>query len=55
MSWMFDSVPEYFSGILLKQNLVKFQKIDNPLFVKLMNRQHMFHCLNEHNKYQINI
>ena len=24
---MFDSVPEYFSGILLKQNSIKFQKI----------------------------
>ena len=36
--WMFDSVPEYFSGILFKQNSMKFQKISNPLFSKSMNR-----------------
>ena len=34
---MFELVPEYFSGILLKQNSMKFQKID-PLFAKLLNR-----------------
>ena len=38
LSWMFDSVTEYFSGILLKQNSMKFQKINYPLFAKLMNR-----------------
>ena len=51
---MFDSVTEYFSGILLKQNSMKFQKINNPLFAKLMNRLDLLHCLNEHNKYQMN-
>ena len=35
---MFEWVPEYFSEILLKQNAMKFQKINNPLFAKLMNR-----------------
>ena len=29
---------KYFSGILLKQNPMKFQKTNNPLFAKLMNR-----------------
>ena len=37
MSWMFDLIPEYFSGILLKQDLIKFQKTNNSLFAKLMN------------------
>ena len=55
LSRMFDSVPEYFSRILSKPNSMKFQKINNPLFAKLMNRWCMFQCLNEHNKYQINI
>ena len=32
---MFDLVTEYFSGILLKQNSMKFQKTDNTLFAKL--------------------
>ena len=36
--WMFDSVPEHFSGILSKQNSMKFQKINNPLLAILMNR-----------------
>ena len=35
---MFDSVPEYFTGISLQENSMKFQKINNPLFAKLMNR-----------------
>ena len=35
---MFDSVPEYFFGILLNQNSMKFQKSSNPSFAKLMNR-----------------
>ena len=35
---MFDSVPEYLSEVLLKQNSMKFKKINNPLFAKLMNR-----------------
>ena len=30
---MFDSsAPKYFSGILLNQNSMKFQKINDPLF-----------------------
>ena len=37
LSWMFDSIPEYFCGILLKQNSMKFQNI-NALFAKLMNQ-----------------
>ena len=38
LSWMIESVSKYFSGILLKPNLMKFKKINNPLLVKLMKR-----------------
>ena len=37
LSWMFDSIPEYFFEILLKQNSMKFQNT-NELFAKLMNQ-----------------
>ena len=35
---MFDSLSEYVSGILLKQNSMKFKNNKNLLFAKLMNR-----------------
>ena len=34
---MFDSIPEYFFEILLKQNSMKFENT-NELFAKLMNQ-----------------